>query len=462
MGIAGRVLSVVVLALTAVALGVNFMLFNQRAELLDRGDKMAEAINVVAKTLDKDSGTDYASKLNNQRMELDSGKNPAAGENIKKSLHHTAYNDFIDASRSAERKGENLERILKPFVEQGKRVIEQRDCMGNAFQRVAETLNLPDWRENFKEADFFDSTKCAPKTKMLASLTDKVTQRKNVLVDYVSKTAAAIDKPMPPEFVASINKFDIEGYTANMDAIVSEIELLKKRSDYYVAQISALCDAVEVQGPSGSELAGADYPAALSSILTKMRERRDQFAKVEGAMADAKSSLSETNKSLADLEKKHESLAAKVESARQLQEKLKKIIFGGPADLPEEPAEIKAIVGQLEGKVLEVNNQFDYVIIDLGAKNKVTRLLPNGKRQTVTPVSIPPDCEMIVSRGDKFIAKVKVFRIEDEVSVATMAPSPRGGKVEVGDRVFFAPKPNEDVAAAPQSAAVPATMASDI
>jgi hypothetical protein len=79
-----------------------------------------------------------------------------------------------------------------------------------------------------------------------------------------------------------------------------------------------------------------------------------------------------------------------------------------------------ATLKKLSGSVVDVNYDWNYVIINLGAKD-----------------NLPPKLEMIVAREKEYICRVVVSKVYDDYAVAEVLPDLKKGKVLEGDRVIF-------------------------
>ena len=138
MGTLNRIVSVLTLVFAVVSLVFGVMLYSKRDQMVDRGNKMAKIIRDAALAMDKNSETDYAKNLQLTRLPLapDDKKGitaPQAEDNAKKTLYHDNYNMWSwlkkqrNVSPEGENRGENLQRILAPFLVQSTTIITQRD-----------------------------------------------------------------------------------------------------------------------------------------------------------------------------------------------------------------------------------------------------------------------------------------------------------------------------------------------
>jgi cell shape-determining protein MreC len=76
----------------------------------------------------------------------------------------------------------------------------------------------------------------------------------------------------------------------------------------------------------------------------------------------------------------------------------------------------------LEGQVLAVNGAYNFVVLSLGDRQGVVM-----------------NSQMVVFRGDRMVARVKVTSVEPSTSIADIIPgsSPSDFRVMPGDRVVY-------------------------
>jgi hypothetical protein len=130
----------------------------------------------------------------------------------------------------------------------------------------------------------------------------------------------------------------------------------------------------------------------------------DQIAGLQGQLKDAKSSneaLTEENKLFTSKIKK---LQARLDD-----------VFGKQD--PDVPATVR-------GKVLVVDPKWDFVVLDVGAKN-----------------NLPERGILLISRNGTLVAKVRVLNVENDRCVANIMPGWKLNDVLEGDDVFpYSPK----------------------
>jgi hypothetical protein len=164
------------------------------------------------------------------------------------------------------------------------------------------------------------------------------------------------------------------------------------------------------------------YGPALASLVNEFSELNDQFVAlqdVEYRLRDAEEIIEQRDRQVASLQ---ENLAAVEDSYTQLEKIVQSYGLTTEGDVPMDM--------NLEGSVVEVNDNWKFVIIDLG-RGRVREGL-----------------DMIIARGEELVGKVKISRVLKEVCIGEIQPvltetdgeiQPvlNGSDVKVGDRVIF-------------------------
>ena len=478
MGILNRIVNVLTLVFALAILVCGVFLFSKRYQLRDRGDRMATAIESASKILDDKDNTvvAWASDMKDKKGEFKSEKYPSerlrtvrlplkpvqpgskgpglteddAEENTKSTLFHDNYNTpgWLLKKKfpggqvpPPEYKGANLQRQLDLFLAQAKDIIMQRDRLGDTLKAIADKLCLP---EAFEQKQFYSVKTYVENDQKLVAFAETVNKRNDMFVDYFGRIGGKIKKEIAQDFKEKSRELKFDDLSAALDKLVTDAEKLKKRSDSYANTIAKMIQILGLASPSAKELLEEDYAGALSTAENGAKEVKGDLEKTKAELARTKQELDDTRQQLADLEKKHADLTKKYEVSQKDIAKLKKIIYGGDENVAATDEKGRRreenLYSQLVGKVVDVNKKWDFVVIDLGKNSKLKRMMKNGKPQELkTP--LPNDKEMFVSRGDQFIAKIKIVKVSDNCSIANITPGPRGGTVEIGDKVFFPPPP---------------------
>jgi len=196
-----------------------------------------------------------------------------------------------------------------------------------------------------------------------------------------------------------------------IDALNSELEVEKSGKE------EALKQAEQLKGDLAKQ---NELRAGLETKLIQTREN----------MRDLEKQLGELTNKKEDLEKKIQDLEA---AAQQPQPQNKGIDLGTVVVGPEqakapaavegaanvEPVQKKARNSAQEGKVLVINKDYNFVVINLGSKDGVNI-----------------DDVFSVYRGNKYIGDVKVEKIHDSMSAAELLSSDIKNKIKEGDSVL--------------------------
>ena len=162
----------------------------------------------------------------------------------------------------------------------------------------------------------------------------------------------------------------------------------------------------------------AGFLAALENDLAKINKQLGLYAQAKKDLADQKTKISQLTNEI------DQGIADKADVDRALK-KLKKDYdilkrATGGIDLGDGTVDVN-----LTGEVLEVNEEWAFVIVSVGRLNNV-----------------PENLKMLVARDDKLVAKLLVSKVLSKVCVAEILPEAYADAVKVGDRVIL-PKSQE-------------------
>ncbi len=418
MSIFNKILNILMLllAITAVVFGV--MLFQKREELRNRGDYMADIIHKVSKTLDDTSGTEINKKLDPTVSVV---ANPKASGY---SLYHDNY--------------AQLATVLKTFEQQAKAIVQQKDTLGDTLHSVMVGLEIPN-PDSFAAVEFQTIDKYAAKDEELLKVVQQVTERDNTIIAKIGEAASAMGFSVDGEGIKSL-----EDYATPLGDFVSKSQALKTRCDTYAEHIQEVYGVWELTAPS---LDGSDYADALSSAKGEMDSKKADYDQTKKDLAAARATIEKLNQKITDQMEKIAALNKKIDG---LKKKLAEFIM-------KQGNKTINFVDLLEGKVLEVDKKWGFVVINLGKHNKV--MVPGKKqnqKKVEKDVALPEDRRMDVARGDNYICQIKIVDVNDNCAIGDIVPGTmKGDAVMPGDKVFFArtPKFKEEKEGAGEGAA---------
>lgn len=431
MGTVNKIVSIAILVLTIGAAVMAFLLSKKRETLVNGWEKMAACINSTASDLDNGSETKFAQKLQ------------------KTNLAHT---------NSA-----NLETLLPELPKQAKAVIAQRDAMALAMKDIATALEL----EANIEADSLKSVAnyTEGKKQIVAKAQESQVRNNKIMQGIVAScgrvgvTTSVAELKDSQKCMAPIMKFN------------TQVTKIMTRVKSYENHISQIASAVGASSPS---LSGDDFETSLKdtvnaaqSLMSSFEQTKKDLANEKDRTKTAEVKLEEREQKIVSLEK---DINKQVATISDLNNKIKQL--SGESDSSKQGITIledgdPRLLKYLKGKVVEMNDKWDFVVIDLGKQSKVKQVV--GKKEIDNVVMLPPNGEMVVARelgtDNQFVGKIKITKVYDNCAIANILPSPKGqSAVKVGDTVFFSEdaidsllktkevKKADDAAAAPAAA----------
>lgn len=402
-----KVFSFLVLVLAAISLAFGWRLSQRRVELRDRGEKLADSVADVAKQLDTLSGTQYAKELNRGQVAAADGSMLSGGK-----LGWAYYHSIKDPATGSYTEFDNL---LKSFRAQAQGIREQRDALAKALVDVGDIME----KQGLEATSFSAVADKAYETPIdeLKKYLKNVHTRDQTIFSKVEESAMAIHHPM-----AENSLKDLENYEVPMQDFVSNIKKLYTRCGNYVdtlAQITNIIDEHEFEvdvdrmknedgyAPELETLL-KDY-ARINESLKQYKQNKIELEEMKDRLGKNLTALEDANENIAKLEAKNANLEADLQVKEQEIARLQ----GGRGQKG-------SGVPDMVGKVIHVNYDWNYIIIDKGAADKVQTNI-NGT----------------VARGQEFICKATVTQVLQKYSVLEILPDMRQGTVVEGDRVIF-------------------------
>ena len=167
---------------------------------------------------------------------------------------------------------------------------------------------------------------------------------------------------------------------------------------------------------NADRLRSADYAGELVSLLNDFESINDSLIELERTQTELTETQGLLESNLVALDSANHNLGAVMAKNKNLEAdvaywKGQCIIERPPSD-PQPPTR--------SASVLEVNYDWNYVIIDMGKKDL-----------------LQPNTELTVGRDKQFICSVRVSKVYDDHAVAEVLPKLRQGEVLAGDRVFY-------------------------
>jgi hypothetical protein len=401
-----KFLAVLILLAAGGALGLSFGLYKHRTELRNRGELLADTLSEVVKELDVASGTTVGSKLNRGEYAAADNKTYGGG-----TLGWAAYHDKLDANGDDSAfKGD-----LKMAETQAQKIREQRDALATGLSDTAALFG----KDDIELTAFQNVNSYAESVDAVQLHLNSVNERDKALISKIEELAFKIKHDMEK---GALN--DLENFSGPLQGFSDKVTGLQERSEVYadtIEQITTKIDRHEFEMNEEMVADEVQYVAEMTALLNdfnNINEKLKEYEKNKLELLETKDNLEKTIESLEDANENVAQLEDKLANVeadlKVLEQKLASVI-GGPGGSSDS-------VGQLvkQGTVVDVNYDWNYVIIDIGGRD-----------------NLPPKLELMVAREKEFICKVLVTNVFPDYAVAEILPDLKQGEVIEGDRVFF-------------------------
>ncbi len=401
-----RLLNILILVFAILAVLHGGLLYNARNDLRGHGDKMADAISEVVKELDTQSGTDLQSNIHRKEITGNDGKAMPGG-----TLGWEFYNDSKDPATKANQKFENS---LEQFKNQVRIVREQRDNLAASIAQHSSLFELGEEnQEILQKLDTYEEA--------LAQIyegLEKIRNRDDEIFSKMEDAANKVGFPLEKNVLRDIEKFE-----EPLQNLANHISKIKDRAINYadtIAQAVTKIDAHNFEVDESSLKDSNEYVVALTAILNdfdNINDKLKNYEKYKIEFIETKDALERTIEALESANDNYSAIENKLASVENNYGALRKkysVLVGESSGT--QITQLKKV----EGKIINVNYDWNYVIINLGKRD-----------------NLPENLEMIVARDQEYICKVLVSRVFSDYSVAEILPKVKHGNAIEGDRVIF-------------------------
>ncbi len=401
-----RIISILMLVAAVVSLIYSYLLYERRNELRKRGESLAETVYSVVKTLDANSGTEY-----NKRISL----NPVTGSEgqpLPGGVLGWAY--YHDSEDPISKTFPKFDSYLEEIKKQASDVCTQRDNLATAISETATLFDIP----NIEDEKLQDLTTYEATRKNLADGLNAIRKRDDAIIAKLVETANKIGYPLDGAQISNP-----QTYETSLINFAYHVTKMKERVVIYadtLAQAIQKIDAhqfeVNVQQLKDENAYVSEISALLNDFTNINETLRDyekykiEFLETKDTLEKTIAALESTNENMATVENKFANLEAEYASLNQ---KYNKLI--GDTSLTQTTQLVN-----LEGHVIDVNYDWNYVIIDLGSDDH-----------------LPENLEMTVAREQEYICKIVVSKVYKNHAVGEILQKNKLGNIIEGDRVIF-------------------------
>ena len=448
MGKLGKIFGILVLVLAIVVAVFSFLLSKHRDLFKNRAADLADGLVKTGQTLSGGSGQSNPVSFT-----------PASGGG--KESGTLGWGDY--KANPADYKNK-----IDAVVKLAQSVSDQRTVLSEALANIAATLKAPEdlsiTADNLKNLGKYNAA-----AKALAEHVEEVQKRDEEVRDslealsgILKSTAAGFDDsgfytrksadgsaPKPAKKPAKKSEDGEEeeeeeqaedeekgatqygGYDVQtaLKTLNQAAEVTVARTAAYEKGYGALIDAIGKYkwNVSARDFAGKDYKSALAAMVadakeinTKIGDLEEQVAKLKREVEDFKAKVADREDQIAKLK---DDLAKMTAERDQLKKQAELLSMpkseykdaNAPVEAIEKMEEVKV---EITGKVLIVNEEWNFVTLDL------------GKDQVV------PGLKMAVNQNGAYLATVKITKVEDRVCCAEVI-SGRVADIKAGAVVFY-------------------------
>ena len=315
-------------------------------------------------------------------MDKTSGTSNARGALSKENLAHEKYSSSDMTSK------------MSTFVNQIKKVVSQRDEFSADLQDIGQAIGMKEVPEHKQLLDECGSSEDDPKgSKAVAAGVKRVVRERD------NERAAANNLRKSMKEVGSI----VGARSGNATEVIAAAT--RRREELNSAK------------------------KELSSMRTKIQRAQSEKERAE----EERDSYKQQMRAAQDNARK---LKFQLDKVKQDYQDLTKEPYGKTQIWKDGSLEALAHVA---GKVIAVNSDYGYVVIDLNTNTRVTQKV--GETEHLVDPKIAPDLELVICRGDidgdskpQYIAKIKVRSIDDKCAVADLPNAEHS--IKVGDVVI--------------------------
>ena len=447
MGKLGKIFGFLVLVLAIVVAALSFLLSKHRQMFRDRAAVLAEGTVKTAQALS--GGTGAASPVS---------FTPASGGG--KESGNLGWGDYKANPADYKGKIEQVEKLAKS-------VTAQRNALSETLVAISSTLKAPE-DLGVSAGNLNNLGKYEAAAKALAGHVEEVEKRDEEVraslealsgilratipgfadpAFYTRKTAdgSAPKAPKKPakksddeeeEEPAAEEETDSAavqygGYDVQtaLQALEQAAKVLVTRTAAYENGYANLIAAISKYdwNVNISRIKGNDYKSALNTMVedakainTKIVDLEEQVAKLKKEVEDFKAKLADREQKIANLEEELKKMTAERDQLKKQAELLSmpKSEYKDVNAPVEAIAKMEEVKVEITGKVLDVNEEWNFITLDL------------GKDQVV------PGLNLAVNQNGNYIATVKITKIEDRVCCAEVV-SGRVADIKPGAVVFY-------------------------
>jgi chromosome segregation ATPase len=408
-----RILIIAITVLAIAAAVLSYFLFERRNDFRERAAALSETIASMVRALDDQSATTVG-----KNVVTFTARDPIAGVPEDGTLSWEKYKEDTAAYLKRLDAAEALTNDI----------MAQRNFLAESLAQVGYDLQMPlDELAVSELKNAADRAVYAEAGEKVMRLAKAVNDRSEDMIRAIVNCANTIEEPVDErEFRERKQDIDDAGnpilgefkHAAELEAFVTEVTRLNARAnDYAQAIVDAInrVTAYDWDTNPARVTDKRDYNLALTSLTNDFEGINRKLIQLEQVLVELEKTKKELEATLVELQKvrtERNKAAADLADARAEIKRLELILgtAGGRS---------RDIDPNLTGEVLLIDDQWRFVIVDLGTDNHIETNL-----------------ELLAARNDELVARLLVTKVAPNIAVAEILPdSP--GTVQVGDRIIL-------------------------
>ena len=418
MGKLGKILAPIA-AVLAIALAVaSFFIYKGFQNYQKRAANLAETVEKTAKKLDTGTNSGLASGI--------SYTAPVPGTGTKED-GSLSYKNFKTDSATFEKQTGNVVKLAGD-------VINQRDELAEAIQEMTKVLGLPGDTITVETLSSVESYKDL--LILAKSYAEAIRKKDNELAKTVQEVAAAVgankavaaskkapvikeEKQQPAEGegeeaaeAKTVKKAVYDSQAKDLAQIKENIVLLQKRKQAYEAAIKNLGKVVTAYKfkTNLNNISGKDFEKVLLGLASDMGEINKKLIELN----TVKKQLQQEKAKVQAAEKKIKALEAEKAELSKLLKEANDLLDEHGIRVKQKPdlTEKSQVDANIKGKVLIDNNEWNYVVVDLGKKEVVL------------------DLEVIISNNGEYLASGKIKKVDKDTCLVELSMRKEGAALK--------------------------------
>ena len=395
-----RFLNAINLLLAIAACTAAFYLNKRRVELRERADILATKLvdTVVALEGDPNSPTWFGT----------SHKDSITEDKLNWEAYHTDKAGLLENLN----KTDELARDLTTHKEQ----------LAKDIIRIANTMENPFKSEDETNANLNSVGQIEQEIKLIDAHFKAMRERENKIITEIALISETIKKPIVATDLSDINNLQDGSYSTPLDKLKRNTKSLYERCN---ALADTLKKAIEA-APKHEWTADANELASEDAYMNSTDSFITDVGKFNGKLDE----LAKTLERNEELVVKTEELELNLETATQEVSDLKNEVGKHLASINRLEKQLEEIVGTSEdtnmpadliAEIVEIDNNFDFVVLNKGDVDKVKK---NG--------------EMLIHNNGTYVCKIKITRVLKNKSIAEVLDVTRKSTPTIGNLAIVA------------------------